>query len=53
MRMKWETPSFVEVKMDAEINSYQDDLTDIPDVRNNPRTRRSRPPPNSHDGEIQ
>ena len=31
--MDWETPSFVEVKMDAEINSYQDDLTDIPDVQ--------------------
>jgi len=24
--MAWETPSFVEVKMDAEINSYQDDF---------------------------
>jgi len=24
--MSWETPEFVEVKMDAEINSYQDDL---------------------------
>jgi hypothetical protein len=24
--MIWETPSFVEVKMDAEINSYQDDF---------------------------
>jgi coenzyme PQQ precursor peptide PqqA len=24
--MNWETPEFVEVKMDAEINSYQDDL---------------------------
>ena len=24
--MTWETPSFVEVKMDAEINSYQDDF---------------------------
>lgn len=22
----WETPTFVEVKMDAEINSYQDDF---------------------------
>jgi hypothetical protein len=25
-RMSWETPAFVEVKMDAEINSYQDDF---------------------------
>jgi coenzyme PQQ precursor peptide PqqA len=25
--MIWETPSFEEVKMDAEINSYQDDLS--------------------------
>ena len=24
--MIWETPKFVEVKMDAEINSYQDDF---------------------------
>ena len=24
--MTWETPEFVEVKMDAEINSYQDDF---------------------------
>jgi len=31
--MKWEAPSFVEVKMDAEINSYQDDFRDIPDVQ--------------------
>lgn len=26
--MNWEAPSFVEVKMDAEINSYQDDFRD-------------------------
>lgn len=31
--MTWETPSFVEVKMDAEINSYQDDFRDSPDVK--------------------
>lgn len=24
--MTWETPDFVEVKMDAEINAYQDDF---------------------------
>ncbi len=24
--MTWETPTFEEVKMDAEINSYQDDF---------------------------
>jgi coenzyme PQQ precursor peptide PqqA len=24
--MIWETPDFIEVKMDAEINSYQDDF---------------------------
>jgi hypothetical protein len=24
--MTWEVPEFVEVKMDAEINSYQDDF---------------------------
>ena len=24
--MTWETPQFVEIKMDAEINSYQDDF---------------------------
>lgn len=26
--MNWEAPSFVVIKMDAEINSYQDDLRD-------------------------
>lgn len=26
--MKWEAPSFVVIKMDAEINSYQDDFRD-------------------------
>jgi len=31
--MDWEAPSFVEVKMDAEINSYQDDFRDIPDAQ--------------------
>jgi len=30
--MDWEAPSFVEVKMDAEINSYQDDFADRPDI---------------------
>jgi len=24
--VNWETPEFVEIKMDAEINSYQDDF---------------------------
>ena len=24
--MTWEAPDFIEVKMDAEINSYQDDF---------------------------
>lgn len=31
--MKWETPSCVEIRMDAEINSYQDDFRDDPDAR--------------------
>jgi coenzyme PQQ precursor peptide PqqA len=31
--MAWETPDFVEVKMDAEINSYQDDFGQEPDDR--------------------
>ncbi len=31
--MTWEAPNFVEVKMDAEINSYQDDLGGGPDDR--------------------
>jgi hypothetical protein len=30
--MDWVTPSFEEVKMDAEINSYQDDFADTPDI---------------------
>jgi len=28
IEMTWETPTFVEVKMDAEINSYQEDSDD-------------------------
>jgi hypothetical protein len=31
--MTWEVPDFVEVKMDAEINSYQDDFGQEPDDR--------------------
>lgn len=27
--MAWETPAFVEIKMDAEINAYQDDFDEI------------------------
>jgi hypothetical protein len=27
--MEWTTPEFVEVKMDAEINSYQDDFSGV------------------------
>jgi hypothetical protein len=30
--MDWETPSFVTVKMDSEINSYQDDFRDGPEA---------------------
>jgi coenzyme PQQ precursor peptide PqqA len=28
-KMEWTKPEFVEVKMDAEINSYQDDFSGI------------------------
>ena len=31
--MNWEGPSFVEIKMDAEISSYQDDFRDAPDAK--------------------
>ncbi|GKS62847.1 hypothetical protein YTPLAS72_01510 [Nitrospira sp.] len=31
--MKWEAPSCVEIKMDSEINSYQDDFRDDADAR--------------------
>ncbi len=27
--MGWERPAFVEIKMDAEINAYQDDFGDL------------------------
>jgi hypothetical protein len=33
--MSWERPSFVEIKMDSEINSYQDDFQNSPDWREN------------------
>jgi len=31
--MNWEAPLFEEVKMDSEINSYQDDFKESPDVQ--------------------
>lgn len=31
--MNWVGPSFIEVKMDAEISSYQDDFRDGPDAK--------------------
>ncbi|MDF0673413.1 MAG: hypothetical protein P0120_03575 [Nitrospira sp.] len=31
--MNWEAPSCVEIKMDAEIGSYQDDFRDDPDAK--------------------
>ncbi len=34
--MRWETPSYVEIKMDAELSSYVDDLT-IPAVHDGAR----------------
>jgi hypothetical protein len=34
---KWETPSFVELKMDAEINAYQDDFGSPPDLQEGSR----------------
>ena len=34
--MDWEIPSFVEVKMDSEINSYQDDFKDLPEAQEQP-----------------
>jgi hypothetical protein len=34
--MSWEAPSFVEVKMDAEINSYQDDFRGLPEAKGQP-----------------
>lgn len=30
--MRWEKPSFVEIRMDAEIGAYQDDV-DLPDAQ--------------------
>jgi hypothetical protein len=34
--MNWEAPSFVEVKMDSEINSYQDDFKDLSEAQEQP-----------------
>jgi len=36
--MKWETPSFVELKMDSEINSYQDDFRENIDAKEPPQS---------------
>ncbi|GKS56827.1 hypothetical protein YTPLAS18_03540 [Nitrospira sp.] len=30
--MQWEYPSFVEIRMDAEIGSYQDEFQNPPDM---------------------
>lgn len=30
--MNWEAPSFIEIKMDSEINSYQDALREASDA---------------------
>ena len=30
--MIWETPAFIEIKMDAEINAYQDDFREDEDL---------------------
>jgi len=38
--MDWEPPSFAEVKMDSEINSYQDDFRDGPDANESSKARR-------------
>ena len=35
--MNWEAPAFVEVKMDSEINSYQDDFKDLPEAQEPPQ----------------
>ena len=34
--MTWEAPSFVEIKMDSEIGSYQDDFRRLPDGKDQP-----------------
>ena len=39
--MKWEAPSLVEIKMDSEINSYQDDFREDPDTKEPSNTVRS------------
>ncbi|BCA55252.1 hypothetical protein W02_23920 [Nitrospira sp. KM1] len=33
MMTPWEKPVFTEVRMDAEINGYQDEFEDVPDIR--------------------
>ena len=35
--MDWEIPSFVEIKMDSEINSYQDDFKAKPEPQEQPQ----------------
>ncbi|MGE0644465.1 MAG: hypothetical protein AB7P24_12425 [Nitrospira sp.] len=39
--MKWEVPSFVEIKMDSEISSYQDDFRDDTDLKDLSNSMRS------------
>ena len=35
--MDWEIPSFVEIKMDSEINSYQDDFKENLEAQEQPQ----------------
>ena len=45
--MTWEAPDFVEVKMDAEINSYQDDFGGDQDDRFYAHRRRTHDSPSA------
>jgi hypothetical protein len=40
--MRYEKPEFVEIKMDAEIGSYQNDFDDVPVAEPNDDSRGSR-----------
>ena len=42
--MEWERPSFVEIKMDSEINSYQDEFQESPDVEQTVKERQAAAP---------
>ena len=44
--MSYEEPQFVEINLDAEVGSYQDDFSDVPELSANREPRKTDDPAN-------